>query len=452
MIKIFFSFLLLIINYSLLIAQSGWVLQQSNVLLDLYDVRFVNSQTGFAVGDSGRVLKTTNGGTLWTYQIITQYNTHPFKSIFFINQNTGWITGGNANGIYSLLRIFKTTDAGISWFLLYTGGGGSAGHDIFFINENTGFCGCGVYGMFTTEGGAVIKTTNGGINWFSVTPSIYNYFIFKQVSFNNSNTGWACGYYGDDVGYRKKIILKTSNTGINWVEQCRDTLSDYEINSLFVIDSIRVFCSIQDGKIIKTTNGGNNWISQSSGTGRGLKSIFFININTGWIAGFQYPDTTNIMKTTNGGINWFNVRNTYSNVLTSIWFNDALTGYAVGWKYPLAYGVILKTTTGGVTYTKEIAQIIPQNFTLYQNYPNPFNPTTKIKFDVAPLSRGAGCVLTSLKIYDITGCEIQTLVNEKLTPGTYEVTFDGSNFASGVYFYQIKSNDFIQTKKMLLIK
>jgi hypothetical protein len=61
-------------------------------------------------------------------------------------------------------------------------------------------------------------------------------------------------------------------------------------------------------------------------------------------------------------------------------------------------------------------------------------------------------VLTTLKVYDILGREIQTLVNEKLNPGTYEVTFDGSNLASGIYFYQLKSGNFIETKKMLLIK
>jgi len=66
--------------------------------------------------------------------------------------------------------------------------------------------------------------------------------------------------------------------------------------------------------------------------------------------------------------------------------------------------------------------------------------------------KGAGGVLTSLKIYDITGRKIQTLVNEKLNPGTYEVTFDGSNFASGVYFYQLKAGEYTETKTMILLK
>jgi len=95
-----------------------------------------------------------------------------------------------------------------------------------------------------------------------------------------------------------------------------------------------------------------------------------------------------------------------------------------------------------------ISQHIPESFNLYQNYPNPFNPTTKIKFDVPANLVGQ----TFLSVYDITGREIQTLVNEKLNPGTYEATFEGSNYASGVYFYQLKVGDYINTKKMLLIK
>ena len=108
--------------------------------------------------------------------------------------------------------------------------------------------------------------------------------------------------------------------------------------------------------------------------------------------------------------------------------------------------------SGYVIGINKTSSEVPSTFRLEQNYPNPFNPITKIKFDIAPLSRRAGGVLTSLKIYDITGREIQTLVNEKLNPGSYEVTFDGSNFASGVYFYQLRTGDFIETKKLVLLK
>jgi hypothetical protein len=135
--------------------------------------------------------------------------------------------------------------------------------------------------------------------------------------------------------------------------------------------------------------------------------------------------------------------------INNIFFVNSLTGYGVGYS-----GLIIKTTTGGVTFIKQISQIAPDNYLLYQNYPNPFNPITKIKFDIAqhtpyPLSRGEN---VTIKIYDITGREIATLVNEKLNPGTYEVTFDGSNLPSGVYFYKLQAGDFVQTRKLILLK
>lgn len=88
---------------------------------------------------------------------------------------------------------------------------------------------------------------------------------------------------------------------------------------------------------------------------------------------------------------------------------------------------------------------------LSQNYPNPFNPQTKIKFDVPANVKGQTSNV-KLVIYDLLGREVTTLVNEELKPGTYEADWDGSNFSSGVYFYKIISGDFVETKKMVLMK
>jgi hypothetical protein len=104
----------------------------------------------------------------------------------------------------------------------------------------------------------------------------------------------------------------------------------------------------------------------------------------------------------------------------------------------------------------QVGNEIPDRYSLSQNYPNPFNPVTKIKFDIAsnnyfPLERGAGG-MTILKVYNILGKEIATLVNEQLLPGTYEVAFDGSKLSNGVYFYKLSTVNFTDTKRMLLIK
>ena len=82
----------------------------------------------------------------------------------------------------------------------------------------------------------------------------------------------------------------------------------------------------------------------------------------------------------------------------------------------------------------------------YQNYPNPFNPVSHLEFGISDLG------FVSLKVYDVLGREIKTLVNEIKPAGTYKIEFDGSNFASGVYFYRLEAGDFIQTKRMVLVK
>ncbi|MCF8243125.1 MAG: T9SS type A sorting domain-containing protein [Melioribacteraceae bacterium] len=108
-----------------------------------------------------------------------------------------------------------------------------------------------------------------------------------------------------------------------------------------------------------------------------------------------------------------------------------------------------------VTKTKSEDDKIAAEYKLYQNYPNPFNPTTTIKYSI-PNTVGdenfRPLLTITMKIYDILGREVRTLVNEKQKPGNYEIEFDGSDFASGVYFYQLRCGEFIDTKKLVLLK
>jgi hypothetical protein len=102
--------------------------------------------------------------------------------------------------------------------------------------------------------------------------------------------------------------------------------------------------------------------------------------------------------------------------------------------------------SGITTEIDPISEIIPQNFSLSQNYPNPFNPVTKISFAIPKNN------FVTLKIYDISGREVATLINKEMTAGEYEATFDATKLSSGVYFYKISSGNFSDVKKMMLIK
>ena len=102
----------------------------------------------------------------------------------------------------------------------------------------------------------------------------------------------------------------------------------------------------------------------------------------------------------------------------------------------------LQVTNSVNTYKKDN----PAKFKLFDNYPNPFNPTTKIKYLIPKAS------FVKLKVFDLLGNEITTLVSEEKAEGNYEITFDGVNLTSGTYFYKIQAGDFIKTKKLILLK
>ena len=122
-------------------------------------------------------------------------------------------------------------------------------------------------------------------------------------------------------------------------------------------------------------------------------------------------------------------------------FTDENNGTAVGWG-----GTILKTTNGGVTFIDNNETGLPDNFILLQNYPNPFNPTTKISYHLSEQG------FVSLKVYNVLGSEIISLVNEEKQAGVYELNFDGSQLASGIYYCRLITNTHSSSIKMLLLK
>ncbi len=103
---------------------------------------------------------------------------------------------------------------------------------------------------------------------------------------------------------------------------------------------------------------------------------------------------------------------------------------------------------GTFHYSKEIEVNVNKlvDYSLEQNYPNPFNPTTNIGFRIAEFG------FVSIKVYNVLGKEVATLLNEEKKPGAYKIKFDGSKLSSGIYFYKLQSGDFVQTKKMILLK
>ena len=255
------------------------------------------------------------------------------------------------------------------------------------------------------------------------------------MSFTDVNTATVVGWNG--------TILRTTNGGTTWTSQSSGTTNF--LYSVSFIDANTGVAVGHDGTILRTTDGGANWLSQTSGTTISLVDVSFIDVNTGTVVGggWDYPNQYNvILRTTNGGTTWTSQSSGTTKILYGVSFTDANTGAAVG-----EWGTIIHTTNGGVTFVEEErTHEMPAGFSLSPNYPNPFNPTTSMQYTISSRQ------FVTLKVYDILGREVATLVNEEKTAEEYEVEFDGTGLPSGIYIYQLKASSFVETRKMILLK
>ncbi len=186
-----------------------------------------------------------------------------------------------------------------------------------------------------------------------------------------------------------------------------------------------------------------------------IEDFEFIDSNLGWAIGSDSSGIGGILKTTNGGETWEIEVGNLTSGLNALCIKNNY-GWAVG-----GNGLILRTTNAGLTWVENDDQKLPSEYILEQNYPNPFNPSTTIKYQIPAQDRNDKLFVTrsgveesfvTLKVYNILGREVATLVNKKQNPGNYQVEWNASNLPSGIYFYQLKAGDFTETKKMVLLR
>lgn len=375
-------------------------------------------------------MKSTNGGENWTSN---GYDVYPSASgVCFINASTGWKIAKD-NGV---IKIHGTTNQGQSWNQLFLTAYVENWEGNFSIYSKTGT------NISFFYPASCYTSTNNGQNWYHINSNNSGGSI--RASFVNSNTGWYVGSYtgtNNNVAY----IQKTTDGGINWTQQLVELTHSY-FNSVWFINENTGFvtgnASSSGSLLIKrTTNGGLNWSNISISHNRKGLDIQFINNLTGFIVGDYF-----FAKTINGGLNW-NIYNMPHYLINRVCFINESIGFLLATNINQIpnYDCILKTTVGGVGI-KQINNSIPENFMLNQNYPNPFNPITNIKYEIRKNE------YVKLAVYDVLGNELETLVKEKQSAGTYEILFDASKYSSGVYLYKIKTESFEDTKKMILLK
>ncbi len=433
----------------------------------LLDIYFLNNNIGWTVGLNGTIFKTTNGGNDWT-QLDNDFNFH-FEKVYFADENNGYIIGKNyflstKDGGVSwtskqptdhILQtmffinkdlgwiagnegvILKTTDAGLTWaYQQMNGTNYGTLTSLCFIDENTGWAsGSGL----DVNGGVILKTTNGGGNWF-LQHNGYNRFIYS-VFFNNSSSGWAVGDEG--------IMFSTQNGGIDWELQGSGTFADlYAVN----VKSFQNGLSVgNDGTILKYVKDSNSAVLPVE-----LNSFEVIskggNVELNWFTatevnnkGFEIErKADNVWKT----IGFISGKGTTTNP-SKYYFIDDLRNTSFNGN--VAYRLKQVDYNGTYKYSDEVSVQVnsnPAEYSLMQNYPNPFNPSTVIKYSVKENTQ------VILKVFDILGREVSTLLDEEKPAGTYTINFDAAKagLSSGTYFYTIKAGNFVQTKKMLLLK
>lgn len=301
----------------------SWIKQHDTVYaIILLDIDFIDANNIWAVGSNGIIYYSNNGGTNWAKQNSTTTNT--LNALTVLSNNFLWAVGNNQT-------IIKSTNGGNIW----TGSSSTSGdiyYDVQFVDTNEGFV---VGGQDLSS--VFLKTTNGGSSW-TTTRDMLRSPIYS-VSFTSSTTGVVGG----------GAVLKTTDSGISWIIQAANAYNGF--NNVYTPDNSHYWAVGDYGSIIKSTDKGFTWqwnqmITPSFMTT--LNDVYFLSENVGWVTGSSGV----IRKTTNSGSSWTAQSSSTTDFLSSIYFIDQNIGWACGQN-----GIIVKTTNGGNSWTPQTSGI-----------------------------------------------------------------------------------------------
>ena len=398
-----------------------WTPQTSGTTVLIHSVSAVSSQIAWAGGVGGVVRRTTDGGTTWG-------NGNPNPGV--ISGDVYNIYAWSANDAICTTSpaatfIYKTTNGGTNWTQVYTLAGG-------FINALQMVSATEGYGEGDPVGGkwTIVKTTDGGNTWARMATEP------TQVG---SEAGWNNSMYilGSNMwfGTNNTKVYHSTDLGVTWTSGATtgnlNTFSvHYNSTSNGLAGGVTMSKSVDGGTTYTAAT-----IPGTTGSLNGLegKGDDWWAIRTG----------ADVYRSTNQGSTWTTATTVTGAAFNDIDLTDGAGGCPTGWA--VGTGTITKMTgspTGIISYSGEV----PSTYLLKQNFPNPFNPTTNINFSIPK----SGFV--TLKVYNMAGMEVATLLNENKTAGNYIVGFNAANLPSGAYFYRIETGNYTDTKKMLLIK
>ena len=289
--------------------------------VDYWGVHFANADTGWAVGEGGAVIKTTNGGQKWIWYECGVENT--LRTVAAVNNGQRVIAGGDG-GI-----ILISEDAGETWSQLSS----PTIRNIWnmqMITEEIGW--------MVGEGGTALKTANGGLNWIQ-QPMPFPNAPYWDLSFINTSFGYICSSSG--------IVLQTTNGGGNWnIQQAGDTRSIYTI---YAFDTLKASAGGFAGKVVYTTDGGISWLAAGGGiSAAGINKIKFMDDTKGFLA-----SSGGFYKSTNSGASWVSIQDLKVSGIVPITTNLSCPteseGYVTGDKM-----LIAKSNNTGESWRKTI--------------------------------------------------------------------------------------------------
>jgi photosystem II stability/assembly factor-like uncharacterized protein len=422
-------------------------------------IDMINSNVGFVAGQNGSLYKTTNGGIFWD-SIATTAGSIYFYDVDFIDENTGWVVGASGN-------CWKTTDGGATWTQQTTTLTGII-YSIDMVNAN--------YGWLAGASGNVNITTDGGTTWTAQTSGMGTSTIYGVAAIN-LNTAFVAGASGK--------IARTTDAGATWELLTVPTQIGTSIFYAIDFRGPHGVATGSLGKIAATSDGGNTWwyAYNNGGTTYGVRiaeqgsdttSVFTVGAtgaihkNSMFVVPVEFTSFTSAVSGNTVTLNWttateknnsgFSIeRKTETTEFETVGFvsgngtTTKISNYSYSDKVETGkYIYRLKQIDydGSFAYSSEIeAEVeVPTVYALEQNYPNPFNPSTIIRYSV-PVDG-----FVTLSIYNALGEKVASLVNQQVSAGVYEVDFNASSFASGIYFYRLDAGNFVSIKKMMLLK
>ncbi|MCB0749039.1 MAG: T9SS type A sorting domain-containing protein, partial [Ignavibacteriae bacterium] len=298
------------------------------------------------------------------------------------------------------------------------------------------------------------RTINSAGLWTAVSPKLTNYNVDKRIGTISTiaiaQTNSEVIYVGTDDGN----VWVTKDYGVNWKNisstlplrwVTRLTVDPKNENIVYVTFSGLRWAE-SEAHVFRSDNMGNSWNAITNGLPEAPVNAFAIDNNNSDILYLGNDVGAFISK--DAGNNW----EILGDNLPIVVVNDMKIHPTENY---LAIGThgrgMFKMDLNPLTNNKKVKNNLPETFSLSQNYPNPFNPTTVIEYSV-PHTINDNFSSLKLIIYDVLGNEIKTLINKKQKPGNYKLTFDAAKLSSGIYYYNLSSESFSITKKMVLLK